>query len=354
MRTTGAQPTLVRRSTLDGVIRSAGVGEGGPITVRVPARVGLIGNPSDGYGGAVVAAVVDAWHARVTVRPRASGVRIVNADLRERNWPTGSILVADVSARRPDAPHAIVVAALSAVAEHPDGGLPSLDLEWTSDVPRSVGLAGSSAIAVAVIEAVVGFSGRSLDPRVVAALALAAEVEGMGIAAGWQDRIVQSHRRAVLVDAADMSALVEGRAVPSVGLLSRLELDAVVGWRSDDTESSGVYHGALRTRAASAGVSEGMAELAALARQAVDLTRPEQRAELRDLVDRSWRARDAVAPLRAAHRDLVETVRAAGVTATSPGSGGSVVALPASEAERDTTVAALTAAGAQRRHVRLR
>ena len=27
-----------------------------PVEVRVPARVGLVGNPSDGYGGAVLAA----------------------------------------------------------------------------------------------------------------------------------------------------------------------------------------------------------------------------------------------------------------------------------------------------------
>ena len=35
----------------------------------VPARVGLVGNPSDGYGGAVLAAIAAAWAAEAVATP---------------------------------------------------------------------------------------------------------------------------------------------------------------------------------------------------------------------------------------------------------------------------------------------
>lgn len=41
----------------------------GSIRSRVPARIGLLGNPSDGYGGKVLALSVDNFYAVVTLRP---------------------------------------------------------------------------------------------------------------------------------------------------------------------------------------------------------------------------------------------------------------------------------------------
>jgi glucuronokinase len=252
-----------------------------------------------------------------------------------------------VAARRPDAPHGIVVAALAALDDHLGGGLPGLEVEWSSRVPRSVGLAGSSAIAIAVIEAVSALAGGPGDPRTVAALALAAEVRWMGIPAGWQDRIVQAHRGAVLVDAGDMTTSIDGPAVPAVRRLQGFAVDAVIGWRAGDGESSEVYHGALRERAADEAVAEGMRRLAELARRASTSAATGDVAGLRELVDESWRTRCASAPLRPDHAQLVEAVRSAGVVATSPGSGGSVVALPVDGDAAASAVEALRALGAR-------
>src|SRR4051812_48442325 len=180
--------------------------------VLVPARVGLVGNPSDGHGGAVLAAIVAAWGAEAIARPAPGVIRLRSRTAGVAEWASGKALAADVAARRTDSPHGIATAALAALDDHLDGGLPGVEVEWWSCVPRSVGLAGSSAIAIAVIEAVGALAGGPVDPQVVAALALDAEVHGMGIAAGWQDRIVQAHRGAVLVDAADMSTSIDGRA----------------------------------------------------------------------------------------------------------------------------------------------
>jgi len=324
-----------------------------PRRAVVPARVGLVGNPSDGYGGAVLAAVVDTWAAEAHVTPTPGVVRLRSRTAGAAEWPSAGELVADVAARRADAPHGVAAAALAALDAHLDGGVPGVEVEWSSTVPRSVGLAGSSAIAIAVIEAVGVLAGGPVDPRVVAALALDAEVRWMGIAAGWQDRIVQAHRGAVLVDAGDMSTSVEGRAVPAVRRLPGFAVDAVVGWRADDRESSAVYHAALRGRAAEGRVADGMVRLGELARRAAASVAGRDAAGLRELVDESWRTRCDTAPLAPRHAALVEAVRAAGVAATSPGSGGSVVALPADPGAAARAIAVLRAVGARAASVEL-
>ena len=175
----------------------------------------------------------------------------------------------------------------------------------------------------------------------------------MGIAAGWQDRIVQAQGCAVLVDAGDMSTSIDGRAVPAVRRLRGFAVDAVIGWRASDRENSGVYHGALHGRAADGAVTDGMLRLGELARRAATSVAGGDVAGLRELVDASWRTRCDSAPLKPRHAQLVETVRATGVVATSPGSGGSVVALPADDGAAAAAIAALRAVGARAVSVQL-
>lgn len=315
-----------------------------PVEVRVPARVGLVGNPSDGYGGAVLAAIVDRFAATVSVTPGAAGVRLVAAGTGALEWPSTGAFVADLDERGHPPSQRIVTAALRTAIGHV-GEIPAATIEWRTTIPRSVGLAGSSAIAIGVIEAVAASLGATVDPRMVAALALDAEVIELGIGAGWQDRIVQAHRGAVLVDAGACS-VVDGRSVPFVRRLAPLGIDVVLGWRSSDAQDSGRYHGALRARTDDRAVAAAMGELAALARQAADVAGVGDVSALAELVDASWRRRCATMPLAPAHAELVEAARAVGAAATSPGSGGSVVAIGADAAMRKATLDALSAVGA--------
>ena len=108
-----------------------------------------------------------------------------------------------------------------------------------------------------------------------------------------------------------------------------------------------MYHGALRGRAADAAVTDGMLRLGDLARRAARSVAGGDGAGLRELVDASWRTRCDSAPLKPHHAQLVEAVRSTGVVATSPGSGGSVVALPANGDAAAAAIAALRAVGAR-------
>lgn len=286
-----------------------------PVTRTVPARVGLVGNPSDGHGGAVVATVVPVLAATVSVRHGA--------------------------------PHPlppIIAVALDALGAHLGRPLGPVTAEWSTTIPRSVGLAGSSALAVATIDAAAELIGHRLDRRVVAALALAAEVEGLGVVAGWQDRIAQSLGGTVLVDAATMS-VVDGCVVPAARMLQLpVPVELVVAWQADQRSDSGDYHGALR--AAGGQLSDAMAALGELARLAAEALEAGNVDGFAIALDQTWRVRQAAAPLRADHAALVEAVRATGVPATTPGSGGSVVAVVRSAPQRNDAIEAARAIGA--------
>jgi glucuronokinase len=318
---------------------------GESVTVVVPARVGLVGNPSDGHRGAVVAAPFDQRAATVSVGP-ANEMVIVGPGL-EHRWSSLDEFVESVATVGHPASQRILTAALRCMIEHVaarSGHARPVRLEWATTVPRSVGLAGSSALAVATIQALAAAWEVPVDERVAAAIALRAEVSELGIAAGWQDRIVQAVGSPVLVDTATMETC-DGYEVPVVRRLTPPEpIEVVVGWLDAAAAGSGTYHGALRQRAAS--LTEPMAQLGELARAAADAVDAGDVAQLARLIDATWQLRQSVAPLRPDHTALVEVVRSCGVAATTPGSGGAVVAIPVDIAAMAAATTALADHGA--------
>src|SRR6476659_6172338 len=142
---------------------------------EAPARAALLGNPSDGYGGHVVALTLANFSARVQLE-EAPGA--------ELGCGEAAPLVEAAIGRFPR-----TCAPMRARVE--------------TDIPRSVGLGGSSAIVIATLRALSALHDEPLDPMTVARLALAAEAEDLGVAAGPQDRVVQAHGGLLSMDFAD-------------------------------------------------------------------------------------------------------------------------------------------------------
>jgi glucuronokinase len=317
----------------------------GGVVRQVPARVGLVGNPSDGYGGAVLATIVPEMCATVSAAP-SSGLAFGGGGAHDR-WPTLGAWLAHID-RVGRAGHGdeqrIISAALWVVTDHLrrtdrlDPNVSGVELAWDTRIPRSVGLAGSSALAIAVIDAATAVWRVELDRRVVAALALRAERDVLGIAAGWQDRIVQAFGCTVLVDAGQMDE-VDGLEVPTVqtvgsmtpgspdtpGSAATQMAELVVAWSEAVASSSDDYHEPLRRSAAS--LAGPMAELAALARHATSALVDGRLAEVSSAMGAGWAIRQACAPLRPEHAAIVDAMLDSGVSATTPGSGGAVVAM---------------------------
>jgi glucuronokinase len=253
---------------------------------RAFARAALAGNPSDGFGGAVLAVCVPqlAAHADATPAPAALS----------------------------EPPIALVDAAIARFGRGPGA------VRWATSVPREVGLGGSSAIVTATIRALCALHGHALAPDELAEMALAVEVEDLGIAAGPQDRYAQAHEGLVLMDFAGARPRVE-RLDPA--LLPALYL----AWHGEAAEASHAVHGGLRERGGEPRVRAGMRRLADHARAAAEALRGGDHAAFAAALDASFDERAALLDLDPRHEAMVRAARGAGASANYAGSGGAIV-----------------------------
>jgi glucuronokinase len=285
----------------------------------VPARAALAGNPSDGYGGAVLAFAFDNVCATAEAR------------------------VAE--ARRPSERAAggndLVLATVARFARHHSPAARSAAITCRTTIPRSCGLGGSSAIvlAVAVARCLCQLHDVSLSDDQLANFALAVETEELGIAAGLQDRVAQAYGGVTFMEFGPCPRYVP---MPAVSLPP-----LVVAWRADSHEDSGVVHGDLRARFAMGEpvVRQAMAELAALARQARDALQNGDHRELARCADASFDARRRILSLDPRHVTMIETAREAGAGANYAGSGGSIVCVCRDERHHAEVLEAMRAGG---------
>jgi glucuronokinase len=268
-----------------------------------PARTALAGNPSDGYGGAVLAVTLDALGARATAR-------------------AGSLHVDPAS----DLVHATAARF----------GRPAA-IEWSTTVPIGVGLGGSSAIAIATLRALAQLHDVELQPMELALLAHAVERADLGIAGGRQDQLAQAHGGLTLMDwSEDPDGHVE-QLDPA--LLPPL----LVAWRHDASEPSGIAHADLRSRYRTG----EMPELAQLARDAAQALRTGDHGGFARAVDGSFAHRAAMITLDPRHVEMIAVARAAGASANYSGSGGAIVAVCRDDMQRTHVAAELSALGCE-------
>jgi glucuronokinase len=263
---------------------------------RAFARAALAGNPSDGYGGQTLAVVVREFAAEAEVRP-------ATADRLVAPGPGGEPLLRAALARF----------RASAGAPGP------VDVRCVTTVPREVGLAGSSAIVMAVLRALSAATRVPLGQTALAEMALAVETEDLGIAAGMQDRLVQAHEALLAMDFGPGG----GIEVLDPVLLPPLYL----AWRPDAAAPSGRVHSALRERWARADpeLRAAMARLAAHAATARDALLAGDADAFAACVDGSLEVRRRIMPVDDRVMRMAEVARAQGASANSAGSGGAIV-----------------------------
>jgi glucuronokinase len=290
-----------------------------PARASAPARAALAGNPSDGYGGRTLALALPQLEARVELVP-AAGLELGRASSEPVRLAGLADLDRALKAGREPALLAAVLRRLGRVRRLPEEGFA---LRVGSSVPPEVGLAASSAIVVAALRVLCQAFEIELTPDDLAAAALEAETEELGIAAGPQDRVVQAHGGLVMMDFAPPSG-----APWSVELLDPALLPPLfVAWRRDAAAHSGEYHAELRRRHAGgdASIHVCMRHLAQLASDARDALLADDHEAFARCMDGSFDERRSMGPLVPAHERMVEVARALGASANYAGSGGAIV-----------------------------
>lgn len=308
---------------------------------RCPARAALAGNPSDGYDGFVVSVPVTSVAATVTIEP-ATRFEIVHSPTPDDTFDDLAALIDHVDRFGMDDSRRLVLASLRTLARRTTAEPAPARISVTTTIPRSVGLAGSSAIVIATLRALAAANPSTPwahrlrnSPHDLAELALSAERDELGIAAGFQDRLVQSYGIALAMDFSGPSP----QCVP----LGDLPGQVFVAWKSSGAEPSGVVHGSLRTRYDD-DVGTTRATMAAIAEQghiAATAIGNRDVAALGTAIDRTLELRAQLMPLDEELLAVASTVRELGGHANWTGSGGAIAVLVASPEHRTETEAVL-------------
>lgn len=275
---------------------------GRSIVSTCPARAAIAGNPSDGYGGAVVAVPVPDLAAFASAEP---------AD-------RFSVRVADLELER------LLAATARGFADAVDRPA-NVTLSATTTIPRSVGLAGSSALIVSTLRVLAATIDHRFDTVELAQLALSIERDRLGIQAGLQDRLVQAAGQLVSMrfDPVSFERIEPPGDVP-----------LFVAWCDEAAETSDTVHRSLRRRFDTGdphvvASMKGLAEQAAVATDALVVGDHEV---LGAAMSRTFEIRSMMIDVDVATMSLIELAVRAGAAANSAGSGGSIVGLARDQA----------------------
>lgn len=314
------------------------------ITHAAPSRVGILGNPSDGYGGRTLALAVPQFEATVTLT-EAVGIEIVGNTDDETCWPSATAMVDHLDRHGYGTGPQLLAATVRTFAdvvysmgeELRDG----FRLDYSTTIPRQVGLGGSSALVIAALRCLGDFHDIVIPDVVLPSIALRAETTQLGLTAGLQDRVVQTMGGLVAMDFSDPQ--VDSQFGVRHGAYEPVPTDDLpplfLAFREVAAEPSTTYHRDLRARfeAGDPLVRETMRDLAGLVVEGRAALRWGDHRRFATLIGRNMALRKVLGPLPTTQLELVELAEALGAVATFAGSGGAVVgAFAGSEAfEKD-------------------
>jgi len=201
-------------------------------------------------------------------------------------------------------------------------------LRYETEIPRQVGLAGSSAIITAVFRALMDFYDVHIRQEILPGLILLSETKEIGIAAGLQDRVTQVYEGLVYMDFDRTYQDAHGHGIYEVldpSLLPQLFL----AYRAELSEVSGIYHSNLRVRweTGEREVIDAMRRLGDLAREAKSCLLERDFARLGRLINENFDIRARISRLDPRHVAMIELARKLGAPAHYAGSGGSILGM---------------------------
>jgi glucuronokinase len=320
-----------------------------PITTRAHARAGLVGNPSDGYFGKTLSFIIRDYAVTVTLE-ETDGFEIVPspADLSTYDSVGGFLRETKLMGYY----GAVRLIKAAVVRFHKfwaaeNKALPTergMRISFTTDIPRLVGLSGSSAIVVATLRALEKFYGVVVPTDWMPTLALEVETRELDIAAGLQDRVIQTYEGMVFMDFD--RALVErtggGRYEP---VTPAADLPLYVAFDAERAEVSGVAHRNLRAawEAGEKDVVDAMAQLRDLTDRGKAAIESGDVDELHRVTDANFDIRQKIMPIAPENLRMIQTARQVGPSAKFAGSGGAIVGVYRDDAEYDKLKTALAA-----------
>ena len=297
------------------------------------ARAGVMGNPSDGYFGKTLSVIVRDFCAQVTLY-EWDQIEVIWSQEDRSRFDSVDELVRDVRLHGYYGGIRLVKATIKRFVEYCRQQRLSLhernfSVRYESNIPRQVGLAGSSAIIVATLRCLMEFYGVHIPREVQPSLILSIETQELGIAAGLQDRVIQVYEGLVFMDFSrekmhERDGLACGVYEP---MDPRLLPPLYIAYSTEVSEPTEVIHNNLRARYATGerAVVDAMAQFARLAADAREALIQGDVVEFGRLLDANFDLRQSICRLPAGQVEMVERARRAGASAKFAGSGGAII-----------------------------
>ncbi len=300
---------------------------------RAYARAGLIGNPSDGYYGKTISIIVRNFHSEVVLY-EWEDVEIVQTEHDQSRFDSIQELARDVKLHGYYGGVRLVKATIKKFVDYCQRQGAKLhernfSIRYQSNIPRQVGMAGSSAIIVATLRCLMDFYQVSIPNQILASLALSVETQELGIAAGLQDRVIQVYEGVVFMDFApenmkEMHGFVCGRYEP---LEPKMLPPLYIAYNPDVSEPTEVFHNDIRGRfnRGDPTVIQAMGKFAALTVEAKQALQQGDAKQVSKLIDENFETRRSIYQLPSRMVQMVETARSVGASGKFAGSGGAII-----------------------------
>lgn len=294
------------------------------------ARAGLIGNPSDGYFGKTISITVRNFRARVICYPSAN-LEIKGSTVDQPVWHSLEDLCQGVKLYGYYGGIRLIRAIIKRFADYcreQNVQLPkrNFTIEYESDIPPRVGLAGSSAIVTATLRALMQFYDVSIPKHIQPNIILSSERDELGIGAGLQDRVIQVYENMVYMDF-DRERLERD----GFGLYEPLDPSLLpnlfIAYDTRLSEGSEVFHNNIRERfnQGDKQVINAMKKFASFAEESKKVLLAGEKKKLGPLMNQNFDLRASLYNLRKSDLDLVHYARLVGASSKFAGSGGAVI-----------------------------
>ena len=311
------------------------------VRASAPGRAGIVGNPTDMYGGSVLSITV---RERAVVRIEESDVLVLSSGSERQAVRSRDDL--ELRGDLLDLQRAAVLQFGLDPAEF------RVSISISSSVPVRSGLAGSTAIAVALTAAISRWTGGPLERHWLAETARLIEAVRMGVLCGYQDQYMAAFGGLTYLDFREKERLAGDPAEP-LATVQRLDPEApvppLVLGHTGIMRNSGTVHRGPRQRweEGEPQVVSAFQEIGRLARLAKKALLRSDWRELGRLMDRNHELVSGLGMSNDANDRLIEAARRAGAFGAKlagAGKGGTIIAV----AERPEDIGrALLDAGAE-------
>lgn len=300
------------------------------VKTRSFPRAGFLGNPSDGYFGKTMSFAFADYCVDLTLTESAK-MRFVPGEVDDATFDSPRNLVRDLRLYGYYGGIRMLKAVAKLFFEYCfDHGIElpeqNFTAEYRTNIPRLVGLSGSSAICSAMLKALMKFYSVDIPLEYTPTICLEAEKLELGINCGFQDRVIQMYNGLVFMDFEKSFVEANNR-----GRYERIDPkllpNVYVAFDPNRAEESGKVHKKVKRlfEEKKPDILAAMTEFADIAQKGRDALLDGRADQIPALVNANFDLRNRIFNVAELNRNMVMTARESGASAKFAGSGGAIV-----------------------------